>query len=378
MTDEPWPTLPTPAGAEPRPATDGRCPTCTYPVTGYAVFCEGCGAPLLPTQAPPEPAPATGSARTRPLGAKKEGTPEPARTCAECGGAVGDDGYCQTCGVLAPAPRDRLEAAPAPWVAGVSDRGVVHHRNEDALALRVAEGRVVLVVCDGVSTSVDSDVASLAAAGRAADCLLQTGDLVRAAAEANEAVVATTAADSPNAASATFAAAVLEGAGLRFATLGDSRVYWVGESDAALLSVDDSVAQAYIENGIARAEAEEMHQAHAITRWLGRDAPDVVPRIGQRTLTATGWVVVCSDGLWNYASEPAALAEQVRAALESSEGPLAAARTLVAWANAEGGKDNVTVALARFEPSAAPSGPAPDDTGAAATLDSPVAARSER
>jgi serine/threonine protein phosphatase PrpC len=365
--DEPWPTLPTPDGAEPLPAADGRCPSCTYPVTGYAVFCEGCGAPLLPTQPPPEPVPAAGSAGTRPLGQPVQG-----RTCAECGGHVGADGYCQTCGVLAPPPRDRLEAAPAPGVAGVSDRGVLHHRNEDALAVAVDGRRVVLVVCDGVSTSVDSDVASLAAAERAADCLLATGDLVRAAAEANDAVVATTAADSANAASATFAAAVIEGATLRFGTLGDSRVYWVGEAAAELLSVDDSVAQAYIDNGIARAEAEEMHQAHAITRWLGRDAPDVVPRIGQRTLTDAGWVVVCSDGLWNYASEPDALADQVRAALAATAAPLEAARHLVAWANAEGGKDNVTVALARWQPAAGPSDPGPE-----ATLDEAVAARSE-
>ena len=50
-------------------------------------------------------------------------------------------------------------------MAACCDRGVRHHRNEDATATAAdpAPGsRAVLVVCDGVSTSIDSDVASLA------------------------------------------------------------------------------------------------------------------------------------------------------------------------------------------------------------------------
>ena len=35
---------------------------------------------------------------------------------------------------------------------------------------------------------------------------------------------------------------------------------------------------------------------------------------GQMTLDAAGWVLVCSDGLWNYASEPDALVAQITAA----------------------------------------------------------------
>ena len=53
-----------------------------------------------------------------------------------------------------PSPRDHSEVNLGP-AAGVSDRGLRHHRNEDAMALAAEEQSpngpvVVAVVCDGV------------------------------------------------------------------------------------------------------------------------------------------------------------------------------------------------------------------------------------
>ena len=354
--EEPWPLLGGGAG-EPPSAVDGRCPNCTYPVTAWASFCEGCGAPLLPTQPPPPPATTDGSAQTRRLGISA-----PVARCPQCGGDIDPDGYCQTCGAKAPSGRDHLESEPADWVAGVCDRGLVHPRNEDALALWAdpATGAAVLVVCDGVSTSAEADVASQAGVERACAVLseaVQTGPaeagfadaLSHAAAEANAAISQATTAEGPVAGSATFAAAVVVGGDIHYASLGDSRVYWLGETEQLLLTRDDSLAQEFIEQGMAREEAEAMPKAHAITRWLGSDAEDVVPRTGHLRVARPGWLLVCSDGLWNYASEPAALAAQVAAASADDRSPLGVARRLVQWANSRGGKDNVTVALARFE-----------------------------
>ena len=107
----------------------------------------------------------------------------------------------------------------------------------------------MLVVCDGVSTSLDSDVASLAAARRARDVLAASkpagigtpasragaiaAALEDAAAEANDAVIANTAAGSENAASCTFVAAVLEGDLIVFGSVGDSRAYWFPDAGSA-------------------------------------------------------------------------------------------------------------------------------------------------
>ncbi len=62
-----------------------------------------------------------------------------------------------------------------------------------------------------------------------------------------------------------------------------------------------------------------------------------------------GWLLLCSDGLWNYCSEPAAMRDVVAWSLAQAGGePLATASALVDWANAQGGHDNITVVLARL------------------------------
>jgi serine/threonine protein phosphatase PrpC len=355
------------------------CPSCGQPVPGGARFCEGCGAQVVAGDAPPPPPPPPPGAPADQLGSAPisaptrrpaDALPDPApvqgrRPCPNCGGEVGPDHYCLSCGTKVPSERDHFEETPAPWVAGVCDRGIVHDRNEDAMAVLAAPepgSRAVLIVLDGVSNSIDSDVASLAGAHAAREMLrmpLPAGmgtpesraaavtkvfeDTVKAA---NAAVIATTDPDSPNPASATFAAAVLEGRRLHYANVGDSRGYWLPDDGPGVqLTVDDSMAQAQIASGVAREVAESSPQAHAITRWLGRDSDDVTPRVGAIDVTGDGWVLVCSDGLWNYASEPEALQAQIRAAGTTDPHQLALA--LVGFATAQGGHDNITVTLAR-------------------------------
>ncbi len=279
---------------------------------------------------------------------------------------MGPDGYCEKCGTKQPSERDHFREAPAPWVAGVCDRGIRHTRNEDAMALLAGATeaeRAVLVVLDGVSNTDRSDEASLAGA-RAAREVLRTplprgmgtpesrlsavtkvfADAVEAA---NDAVSGFTPEGSEHPPSATFVAAIIEGAVLSYANVGDSRAYWLPDgAPGEMLTVDDSAAQLQIEAGMDRLQAESGPQGHAITRWLGRDAPDLTPRVGERALDAAGWVLVCSDGLWNYASEPEALVAQMTAA--GTTEPAALALALTEFANAQGGMDNITVALARI------------------------------
>ena len=357
------------------------CAECGRPVRPDERYCENCGADVHP-----EVAAQSGAGARSEATVKLNRPVQPRPACLECGGEVDSDGYCQTCGTKAPSARDRFEAGPADWVGGVCDRGVVHSRNEDAMALWASPASAstrdaVLVVCDGVTSSQDSDVASLAAAERARDILassqptgLGTTDshdaaleaaLIGAAAQANEAVIAHTAADSANAASCTFAAAVVHGARIHWATLGDSRVYFLGEGAKVQLSTDHSVAEELIRAGSSRHDAESGPQAHAITRWLGRDADDIVPTVGVFAATTDGWLVVCSDGLWNYASEPAALAAVLLEAADQGGSPTEIAARLVKWANAQGGKDNVTVALAHVVATLNTTSPAasPDPSG---------------
>ncbi|TYL52143.1 serine/threonine-protein phosphatase [Nocardioides sp. BGMRC 2183] len=357
------------------------CAACGAAAAGTARFCEGCGAPLagapaapaVPPTRPGSDDPLSDAPISAPTRRPSAALPDPLpamtrRPCAECGGEVGPDLYCLECGTKAPSERDHFRESPAPWVAGVCDRGITHARNEDAMALLAGArpgSRAVLVVLDGVSNSIDSDVASLAGAHAAREVLrmplpagLGTEESRAAAAArvfdttvqaANTAIVATTDPDSPNPASATFAVAVVEGDRVHVANIGDSRAYWLPDDGQGVqLSTDDSMAQAQIAAGVPREIAETSPQAHAITKWLGRDSPDLSPHLVTRELSVAGWVLVCSDGLWNYASEPADLTAQIAAAGTTDPAELALA--LVGFANDCGGQDNITVALARVDP----------------------------
>jgi serine/threonine protein phosphatase PrpC len=105
-------------------------------------------------------------------------------------------------------------------------------------------------------------------------------------------------------------------------------------------------------SGKSRAEAEADPAFHTITRWLGADSVDHSAEIASQTIEGTGWLLVCSDGLWNYASaldEMQTLLSDLSATKGSNPVPLAEA--LVDWANAAGGHDNITAALARCDPS---------------------------
>ena len=361
------------------------CPHCGAALDPGALFCEACGqavgspdaaasattpgAPLVTGGAldteknPLDDVSPISAVTARSVQATTETAPTAGRPpCAECGGVVGEDGYCTQCGTKAPSARDHFEEQPAPGVAGVCDRGIRHTRNEDAMAMAVTGPRVVLVVCDGVSNTVDSDVGSLAAARAVLGALGQplprglgvpesraaaiTQVFTDAAAAGQRAISATVAEDVPNPPSATLVAAVLEDGVVHFCGLGDSRVYLLPDTgDGQILTVDDSMAQLMIAGGTPRAEAEASKQAHSITKWLGKDSTEIVPRVGQVEVTGPGWLLACTDGLWNYASEPGALREQIVAA--GSADPLVIARHLVDFANASGGQDNITAALAR-------------------------------
>jgi serine/threonine protein phosphatase PrpC/predicted nucleic acid-binding Zn ribbon protein len=359
------------------------CPVCGASVEPSQAFCESCGSALGTADGTPpsevgltvveQDAPIELTRPTSTAGPAAAETLVPAARCLSCGSEVGPDGYCTVCGTKAPIPRDHYVEQPASWVAAVCDRGIKHHRNEDATAIAAdAEpgSRAVLVVCDGVSTSTDSDIASLAAARRARDVLvaLQPAGLPNpasragaiaaaiesAVAQANEAVLTATPEGGPNAAACTFAAAVVEGDLVVFGNVGDSRVYWLPDpggsgmgAEPTELSLDDSMAQARIAMGVDRVTAENGPQAHAITKWLGRDSPDTVPRTGSVLLGHPGWVLVCSDGLWNYCSEADQLGELVARLSGQTASPLELGEALVRWANEQGGRDNVSVALAR-------------------------------
>jgi serine/threonine protein phosphatase PrpC len=286
--------------------------------------------------------------------------------CPSCGAAVGaQDSFCQSCGTeLAadnadtqlPSGRDHSELNLG-LLAGVTDRGLRHVRNEDAMALATADtsaGPVAIaVVCDGVSTSPRADDASLAATQASIRALLASAQQGEDPAEASLAAVraahqALTGLGSPgDAPSATYISAVIDDDAVTVCWLGDSRAYWLSAGpDPVRLSTDDSLAEEMIARGVLEREAMASPQAHVITRWLGADVADPQPHVSRFEPPGPGVVLVCSDGLWNYQHDAAALA--ALALPGALTDPLGAAAELVKFAIDAGGMDNITAVLAPF------------------------------
>ncbi|WP_414079760.1 PP2C family protein-serine/threonine phosphatase [Streptomyces sp. CL7] len=296
---------------------------------------------------------------------------EPAAVCVACrAGRVDDDGYCENCGHAQPRERDHMEQECGP-VAAVSDRGLRHHRNEDAFAVgttALPDGSPVsvAVVCDGVSSATRPDEASLAASRAANASLLDAlprgthpqqamHEAILAASEAVNALAGEQPAEAgehapqQNAPACTIVGAVVTAGLLVVGWVGDSRAYWipVDRSPAVRLTEDDSWAAQMVAAGLmGEAEAYADHRAHAITGWLGADAYELEPHTAAFKPDRPGVVVVCTDGLWNYAESADEMAEAVPA--DAAARPLHAARVLVGHALDGGGHDNVTVALVPF------------------------------
>ncbi|MGX5209901.1 PP2C family serine/threonine-protein phosphatase [Streptomyces violaceus] len=293
------------------------------------------------------------------------------KVCVACrAGRVDDDGYCENCGHAQPRERDHMEQESGP-IAAVSDRGLRHHRNEDAFAIgttALPDGTPasVAIVCDGVSSATRPDDASQAASRAASEAVLAAlprgahpqqamHDAIVAASRAvnslaDEPATAREQAPHQNAPACTIVGAVVTSGLLIVGWVGDSRAYWVPvdrSAPSARLTEDDSWAAQMVAAGLMNeAEAYADERAHAITGWLGADAYELEPHTAAFKPDRPGVVVVCTDGLWNYAE---AAEEMTRVLpLDAAAHPLHSARVLVGHALDGGGHDNVTVALVPF------------------------------
>ncbi|MEU1405554.1 protein phosphatase 2C domain-containing protein [Streptomyces sp. NPDC005728] len=296
---------------------------------------------------------------------------DPQQVCVACrAGRVDHDGYCENCGHAQPRERDHMERESGP-VAAVSDRGLRHHRNEDDFtvgrtALPDGTSAALAIVCDGVSSATRPDEASTAASQAAGDTLLAAlprgthpqqamHEAIVAAAQAVNALAeepATAREHAPhqNAPACTIVGAIVTSGLLVVGWVGDSRAYWVPAdrgAPPARLTEDDSWAAQMVAAGLMNeAEAYADERAHAITGWLGADAYELEPHTASFKPDRPGVVVVCTDGLWNYAETAEEMSEVIPA--DAAERPLHSARVLVGHALDGGGHDNVTVAVLPF------------------------------
>ncbi|WP_010587277.1 PP2C family protein-serine/threonine phosphatase [Schlesneria paludicola] len=218
-----------------------------------------------------------------------------------------------------------------------------------------------MVVADGMGGHAAGEVASRTAVRVLLDLVLQTPDWImrlddqwadqifRRTEQRVQAIQEVLTNDAKEHASLTGMGTTLTlacsvGAELLVAHVGDSRAYLMREGQLRRLTHDQTVAQAMVDAGIISVEDAAQHRMrHALTGVLSTGKGKVPVEFGRFQLADGDQVLLCTDGLTEMISE-AALAEVLRQPGTSDK----ICRTLVNAALQAGGKDNVTVILARY------------------------------
>ncbi|MDO8362621.1 MAG: Stp1/IreP family PP2C-type Ser/Thr phosphatase [Actinomycetota bacterium] len=235
---------------------------------------------------------------------------------------------------------------PALAWGAATDTGRVRTENEDAF---VAD-KMVFGVADGMGGHQAGEVASAIAASTLRERLGNGAPSVDVAVatvvEANAAIFqgAHSNAEQRGMVTTLTAMEVLsDGIGaqrLAVLNVGDSRTYVTRGGRLRRVTVDHSYVQELVSTGhITEAEARTHPRRNIVTRALG-----IEPNVRVDTLVLSmvrgDRYVLCSDGLVDEVDD-----DEIMAVLATNPGPQSAAEALVAAANANGGRDNVTVVV---------------------------------
>ena len=233
------------------------------------------------------------------------------------------------------------------WGA-LSDTGSLRVQNEDAMLAQ--EG--LFVVADGMGGHNAGEVASAMAIkilrSAQAKGITDAKDLNTAIKEVNEQIFnAATDNSDQRGMGTTITALVITPTNKQtensdksatVANIGDSRTYLLRGGEFRQVSVDHSYVQELVSEGlITREEARTHIRRNIVTRALG-----IEPTVGVDTWTLPLIVgdryVLCSDGLVDEVSD-----DDIEACLKITSDPQETAVELVAMANRNGGRDNITV-----------------------------------
>ena len=145
---------------------------------------------------------------------------------------------------------------------------------------------------------------------------------------------------------------------LYVAQVGDSRAYLVRDGKARQITKDQSLMQRLIDAGeITEEEAEHSERRNIILQALGPE-PSVRTEITHQQVRKGDTLVLCSDGLSGLVRPD----EIARIVSEEKDLKMACKR-LIDRANQNGGPDNITVVVARFDGEALSAASAEDSVG---------------
>jgi protein phosphatase len=258
----------------------------------------------------------------------------------------------------------RLEGEAVQIVSsGLSDVGRVRTNNEDSF--RIVEALNLFILSDGMGGEAHGEVASAMAVDvinkfcasekedsgatvldeAPSSISSQTRRLKQAVAQANFQIFQS-AQKNPEqrGMGATITALWLKETLLSIAHVGDSRAYLLRNGNLQQLTNDHSLVAEQVRRGlITPQQAEESEMQSVLLRALGAH-PEVEIDVDEVEIVPRDVLLLCSDGLTRMVTEP-----EIAGALQAETVPSASAERLIALANENGGIDNVTVIVVRFE-----------------------------
>ena len=251
-----------------------------------------------------------------------------------------------------------MSTASALWhYATLTDVGRMRQNNEDSITVHPEQG--VLVLADGMGGYNAGEVASAMATARIGEAMSQVlaqgeqadwgpdhiDEAIQASVRAaNRAIFEAAHTHAPYAGmGTTLVMAVCLNERALVGHVGDSRAYlWRGNT-LARITRDHSLLQERIDAGLmSEEEAAESLFRGFVTRALGVE-DWVQADVGELRVQTGDILLLCSDGLSDMVPDG-----RIANLLAQSQTLHAAARALVDEANANGGRDNISLALAQY------------------------------
>ncbi len=229
----------------------------------------------------------------------------------------------------------------------ITDTGRKRSNNQDACAVLKKGDWLLMAVADGVGGNLCGEIASRLAIQTLQKGLEQTESLdpktflSQAASNANQAIRNyVTQHPECKGMATTLTAALVHFPEAHLLQIGDSRAYLLREGTLRRLTEDHTLVGKMVKEGLLSKEEARTHpKRHVIINALGI-SPDQRSDYFSVKLKPNDQILLCSDGLYDEISE-----DEIRMLLLKNN-PKEAMKRLIDAANAAGGKDNISIALA--------------------------------
>lgn len=247
--------------------------------------------------------------------------------------------------------------------SGLTDVGRVRTNNEDSF--RIVEPLSLFILSDGMGGEAHGEIASAMAVETISEYLAEpkqdSGETLHGEASDNFSLktkrlksavhlanlkIYQSAQKNPEqrGMGATLTVVWVDDAKLSIAHVGDSRAYLLRSGNLQQLTNDHSLVAEQVRRGlITPQQAEESEMQSVLLRALGAH-PDVEVDVDEVAVVPNDVLLLCSDGLTRMVTEP-----EIAGTLQAETNPASAAQKLIELANGNGGLDNITVIVARFQ-----------------------------